>query len=593
MMIGRWLTNDYVGTHRMLIRLRLCLLLIILSLFARTTCAQPDLILHNGKIVTVDESFTTAQAIAVRGDRIQDVGDNDRIRRLAGPATVQIDLQGRTVIPGLCDSHVHAPAASMYEFDHPIPEMDTVADVLKYVASRAQLLPEGNWIIVRQVFITRLRDQRYPTRKELDAVAPKHPVMFSTGPDCVCNSLALTLSGIDRDFQITDGQSGQIERDPVTGELTGILRNASRFVKSKPNEKSPTLAERTQQLKQLFADYNAVGLTSIADRAASDDGIEAYSELRRAGSLTCRVFLSYNINGNASREDVEKAIKKAASHPLHEYNSQLWLRGIKVFLDGGMLTGSAFMRKPWGLSQIYSITDPEYRGIRFIDHERLVHLAERAMKHDLQFTAHAVGDGAVHALIDAYAEINKQFPVRRSRPCITHCNFMSLEAIRQMQDLGIVADLQPVWLWLDGATLNKHFGEDRLEYFQPYKTLFDHKVVVGGGSDHMQRIGSLRSVNPYNPFLGMWTVLSRQPRRSDQRLHPEQSITREQALRLYTINNAWLTFEEHQKGSLEPGKLADFVVLNADLLTCPVDEVKSMTVNQTYVGGRRVYPLTN
>ena len=210
-----------------------------LSLPAR---AQPDLIIHHGKI------------IAVRGDRIQAVGRDAEILRLASPNTVIVDLQGRSVIPGLCDSHVHAPAASLYEFDHPIAEMETVADVLKYVAARAELLPAGDWIVLRQVFITRLRDQRYPTRKELDQAAPHHPVMFSTGPDCVCNTQALERSGIDQNFQITDGQSGQIERDPVTGELTGILRNASRFVKSKPNEKLPTLAERTERLKRLLAD---------------------------------------------------------------------------------------------------------------------------------------------------------------------------------------------------------------------------------------------------------------------------------------------------------------------------------------------------
>ena len=528
---------------------------LILLLASTQVIAQPDAIYHHGKIVTVDPAFSIAQAIAVRGDRIQDVGRNDDILKLAGPKTILVDLHGDTVIPGLCDSHVHAPAASMYEFDHPVPEMDTVADVLKYVAARAELLSDGEWIVVRQVFITRLRDQRYPTRKEFDAVAPKNPVMFSTGPDCVCNSLALELSGIDKEFQITDGQAGKIERDPVTGELTGILRNASRFVKSKPNEKSPTVEERMQRLKQLFADYNSVGLTSVADRAAKDEGIEAYSELKRRGELNCRVFLSYSVEGGGRLEDALKGIEKAANHPAHEYNSMLWLRGIKVFLDGGMLTGSAYLKAPWGVSNIYSITDPEYRGIRFIEQENLVQMAKYALQRDLQFTAHSVGDGA----------------------------------IQQLQQLGIVADLQPVWRWLDGGPLRKQFGDERLAYFQPYKTLFDHNVVIGGGSDHMQKIGSLRSVNPYNPFLGMWTVLSRQPRRTDQPLHPEQALTREQMLRLYTINNAWLTFEERQKGSLERGKLADFVVLKSDLLTCSLEELRNMSVTETYVGGRRVF----
>ncbi len=569
-----------------------CWLIVVLIFGGAPAVAQlPDQIFHHGKIVTVDERFTIAEALAVRGDRIQAVGSNDDVLKLAGPKTKLIDLNGRTVIPGLIDSHVHAPGAAMYEFDHPIPEMDTVADVLQYIAGRAEVLEDGDWIVVSQVFVTRLRDQRYPNRRELDAAAPKNPVMFSTGPDCSLNSLALELSGIDKNFEITDGKAGKIEKDPTTGEPTGILRNASRFVKSKSTSKSATLDDRVQRLKELFADYNAVGLTSVADRAASDDSAKAYSQLKDQKELTCRVFLSYGVNGMGSREEVEKGIQKAADHPLHKYDPLLWLRGIKVFLDGGMLTGSAYLRQPWGVSDIYSITDPDYRGIRFIPQEDLVHMARYALERDLQFTAHSVGDGAVHALIDAYAEIDKTFPVRPCRPCITHCNFMSLEAVQQMQQLGVVADLQPVWLWLDGATLRKQFGDERLAYFQPYKTIFDHGVIVGGGSDHMQKIGSLRSVNPYNPFLGMWTVLTRQPRRTDQPLHIEQVLSREQALRLYTINNAWLTFEETQKGSLEHDKLADFVILKQDILTCPVDEVRNITVSATYLGGRCVHTV--
>ena len=571
---------------------RVCLALAVVLEGASCRAVElPDLIVHHGKLVTVDERFSIAEALAVKGDRIQAVGPNETILKLAGPQTKLVDLKGRTLIPGLCDSHVHAPGAAMYEFDHPIPEMDTVGDVLKYIAARAETLDDGDWIVVSQVFITRLRDQRYPNRRELDAAAPKNPVIFSTGPDCSCNSLALELSGIDRNFEITDGKAGKIEKDPTTGEPTGILRNASRFVKSKAKSKPVTLEDRTRRLKDLFADYNAVGLTSVADRAAGDDSINAYSRLKETGELTCRVFLSYGVNGMGSREDVERGIQKAADHPLHQYDNLLWLRGIKVFLDGGMLTGSAYLRQPWGVSDIYSITDPDYRGIRFIPQEELVHMARYTLKRDLQFTAHSVGDGAIHALIDAYAEINKELPVRPCRPCITHCNFMSLEAIQQMQQLGVVADLQPAWLWLDGATLRKQFGNERLTYFQPYKTLFEQGVVVGGGSDHMQKIGSLRSVNPYNPFLGMWTALTRMPRRTSEPLHLEQAISREQVLRLYTINNAWLTFEETQKGSLEPGKLADFVVLKQDLLTCPLDEVRNITVDETYLGGRRVHPV--
>lgn len=195
----------------------------------------------------------------------------------------------------------------------------------------------------------------------------------------------------------------------------------------------------------------------------------------------------------------------------------------------------------------------------------------------------------MQAMIDAYSEINNEFPVRAARPCITHANFIPPGGIEKIKALGIVLDLQPDWLWLDGATLVKQFGDRRMTLFQPYKSLFESGVPVGGGSDHMQKIGSLRSINPYNPFLGMWIALTRQPRWTDRPLHPEQRITREQAIRLYTINNAYLTFEEKEKGSLEAGKLADLVVLDRDILSCPVDEVRNIAVEQTYLGGKLVY----
>jgi predicted amidohydrolase YtcJ len=296
-----------------------------------------------------------------------------------------------------------------------------------------------------------------------------------------------------------------------------------------------------------------------------------------------------HVEANDPFDKIEARIHHAAQNPLHQPNDMLWLRGIKSYLDGGMLTGSAYMLQPWGVSKVYSITDPAYRGMRYIEPERLYQLARLALENGFQFTVHTVGDGAVEGILEAYERVNRDFPVHDLRPSITHANFMTADIIHKMKELGVVANLQPDWLYLDGATLRKQFGDARLAYFQPYKTLFEEGVIVGGGSDHMQKIGSLRSINQYNPFLGMWITLARQPRWTDQPLHPEQRITREQAIRLYTINNAYLTFEENQKGSLEKGKLADFIILDRDILTCPLDEVKDIQVAATYMGGKLIY----
>ena len=561
------------------------------ALSATTRGAEPpDLILHHGHIVTVDGNFSIQEAIAIQGEQITAVGSNDMILKLAGPETKRIDLAGQTVLPGLIDSHVHPTGAATYEFDHPIPAMESIADVLSYVQARAEVLEDGEWILTSQIFITRLRDQRFPNRRELDLVAPNNPVCFRTGPDAALNSLALQLNGIDKDFREPEGMTGKVERDPETGEPTGIIRSAGQFIKTKSSGRSPSREDRLNQLQELFADYNSVGITSISDRNASDGSLDLYAALLKDDKLTCRLFLYYGISGGASLEETEQRILKARNSEWHAYNNRLWLRGAKFFLDGGMLTGSAFMKKPWGVSEIYGISDPAYRGVRNVEPEKVYEVCKLALANEFQVTAHAVGDGAVETLVDTYARIDRDdFPVRDLRPCVTHCNFMSAEAIDTMARVGIVADLQPAWLWLDGRTLTRQFGEDRLQWFQPYRTLFEKQVMVGGGSDHMQRIGSLRSVNPYNPFLGMWITLTRQPRWTESALHPEQCITREQAIRLYTINNAWLTFEEQHKGSLEPGKLADLIVLDRDILTCPVDKVRDIQVRQTYLGGKVVF----
>jgi predicted amidohydrolase YtcJ len=546
-------------------------------------------IFHSGKIVTVDRQFRTVEAMAIRDGRIVAVGTNNDIVRLAGSSTERIDLGGRTVLPGLIDSHVHAPGASMYEFEHPVPDMESVEDVLAYFRARAEATPPGRWITLSQVFITRLREQRYPTRAELDRVSARHPIAFRTGPDASLNSMALSMSGIDARFEVPGGQPCRVERDR-SGQPTGILRNCGRYIKSGPGGPSPTTADRLARLRELLADYNSVGITSIVDANADNEGLELYQTLLGQNALTVRTFLAYGVDGQAPLDRIEAAIREAASHPLHQHSDMLWLRGIKAFMDGGMLTGSAYMRQPWGVSKIYAIDDPEYRGVRFIEPEKLYRIAKLALANDLQFTAHSQGDAAVDAMVDAYERINRDdFPVRDRRPSITHASFMSPEAIAKMKALGIVANLQPAWLYLDGKTLRQHFGVERLTYFHPYRTLFEQGVTVGGGSDHMQKVGSLRSINPYNPFLAMWTTLARLPRGSDEPLHAEQALTREQAIRLYTINNAFLTFQEAHKGSLEPGKLADFIVLDRDILSCPVEAVKDITVEATYLGGARVY----
>jgi predicted amidohydrolase YtcJ len=550
----------------------------------------PDLILHHAKIISVDDRFSIQEAMAIRDGRIIAIGPNDNILQSKSAQTRLIDLAGAAVLPGLMDSHTHPADASMTEFDHPIPDFESIPDVLDYIRTRAKVVPEGDWILLDQVFITRLREQRYPTREELDRAAPRHPVMYHTGPDASLNSLALSLSGIDRNFKVTDGGAGFAEKDPQTGEPTGILRNATRYVKVTPLMEEPSKADRLQRLATLLHDYNSVGLTSIADRDTFPNAIGLYAALRDRGDLTVRVSISHDISSLGPIENIQKKIRAVAEHPLFKQkDGPVRIIGIKTYLDGGMLTGSAYLREPWGVSKIYAITDPAYRGVLFIPKERLLPMVRTTIQSGLQFTAHSVGDGAVQTLLDTYEELSREMPIRETRPCVTHANFQSREIIDQAARLGVVMDLQPAWLYLDTRTLTAQFGYDRLRWFQPLHSLFAAGVIIGGGSDHMQKIGSLRATNPYNPFLGMWTAITRRSKWHEGQLHPEEALTREQAIRFYTRNNAYLLFCEDRLGSLEPGKQADFIILDRDILTCPEDEIREIQVRAAYLAGKPVF----
>ncbi len=300
---------------------------------------DPDLILHNGQIVTVDPDFTIVEALAASEGRIARLGTSADVLKLRGPRTEVIDLAGKMVLPGLIDSHVHPTDASVTEFDHEIPDLKTIADVLAYIRGRAKVVEPGKWIEVHQVFITRLAEQRYPTRAELDQAAPQHPVAFMTGPDASLNSLALERNGIDKNFQVVG--TGEVERDPASGEPTGVLHGCNRYIKTESSEKQPGEEQRLERLKQLFKDYNAVGITTIGDKAASASAVDRYRHLAATGQLTVRIAVSRLIETDGRLEAVQDAIRQVGGDPLVKGDSMLWIVGIKTFLDGGMLTGSA------------------------------------------------------------------------------------------------------------------------------------------------------------------------------------------------------------------------------------------------------------
>jgi predicted amidohydrolase YtcJ len=550
-----------------------------------------DLIVHHAKVITVDRDFSIAEAFAVKDGRILAVGDDEAIFRLAGPSTKVVDAEGRPVLPGLYDSHVHLLGAATSEMPAPLPKLDSLEEAFKHIREKAAATPEGQWIVLRYAFPTRLKEPRFPTRAELDAAAPRHPVLWHAGPAGMTNSKGLEVSGITK--ATPHPPAGQIVKDPATGEPTGMIRNAYGALKGVPASVSvQDPAAQAEAVRSLLARYNSLGLTSVADRNAGRETVDLLLRLQREGALTCRVNVARSFSSGGSREEVAKRFDAlpgpdGRGGPTGAGDDWVKIGPIKLFMDGGMLNGSAYMREPWPATPTYQVVEHDYKGLLFVQPEQLRMVLEEGAKRGWQMTAHTAGEGAMDVLLDAYEAVDRTYGIRGKRWCITHANFPSAKNLQRVRAMGVCADVQPAWLFKDGATLLKELGPERMKWFQPYASWLKH-TTIGGGSDHMIRLDDLDATNPWNPWLGIWAAVARKTERGPV-LNPEEKLSREEAIRLYTIHNAYLHHEEARKGSLEPGKLADFILVDRDPLSCPVDALPDTQVLGTFVAGRQVF----
>ena len=306
--------------------------------------------------------------------------------------------------------------------------------------------------------------------------------------------------------------------------------------------------------------------------------------------MTVRSYVTYLIRALGTPAEVREEIERI---PFITGFGDNWLRAgsLKTVIDGGILIGTAYLREPYGPhTQIYGFVDPDYRGVLSVPRENVFEMAKVANELGWQMTSHTTGGGATDLLLDAYEAADRAKPILGKRFTVTHGNFPNADAIARAKKLGVAFDVQPAWLYLDGPVIKDVFGPERMKHFQPLRALFDAGIVVGGGSDHMIRFDPRLATNPYHPFLGMWIAVTRKMVDGNV-LNPEQRISRMEALKMWTWNGAYLSFEEKEKGSIEPGKLADLVVVSKDFANCPEDEIKDIEALQTIVGGKVVYTL--
>ena len=564
----------------------MCVAALALAGAAAGRGAEADLILHNGKIVTVDAGFSVQQAVAIRGDRIAAVGSDQAILNAErGAHTKLIDLHGRMVLPGLFDSHVHPLGGALSEFRAPLPVLDSFAAVQSFIRQQAAKTPPGEWIVVPRTFPTRLRELRMPTREVLD-VDTAHPVMFDASYVVVVNSLGLKRSGITRDTP--NPARGEIVKD-AHGEPNGILKNAQSLLKGLKPEGQFTEREQLQALEEMLQRYVAAGLTSIGDGAVQENEIHLYRTLKAQNRLPLRVTMTWWHNAAKPIEELRKEIQSA---DVTTNSGDEWLRfgAFKINVDGGMTIGTAFQREPYGPfgAQLYGKTDPQDRGQLFESPEKLLAILRIARDAKWQLSAHCQGGGAIDGFLQALAALDREAPIAPTRSHLIHASFQSPAAIAEMKRMGVLADVQPAWLYLDSPALEKVFGSDGMRYFFPLRSYLDAGIGIAGGSDHMIGHDKNSATNPYNPFLGLWTAVTRLNTRNEV-VHAEERITRAEALRMYTTGAAYRHFAENSRGSIERGKLADLVVIDRDYLTCPEEEIRRIEPVAVMIGGRIVH----
>lgn len=551
------------------------------------TAADADLILHNGKILTVDAKFTIVEAVAVRGARIVRTGKSaDVLKAERGANTRVVDLGGKTMLPGLIDSHVHTLSAALSEFRDPMPRFKSVGDIQDYIRQRAKVVPKGQWILVPRTFATRLSEMRIPDKRDLDVVTD-HPVFLDSSYVSVLNTRGLEVCGITRNTP--DPPAGQIVKDK-NGEPNGILRNTPTLTTAANKAEVFTKEEKLKAMRAQLDRYRAAGLTAVGDRAVTAEDIDLYHDIEAAHQLPLRVVMTWRLNAAQPVEDAVSEIRSHGDWKTNASNSD-WLKfgAFKVTLDGGMIQGTAYQRMPYGPfgKQLYAQNDPDSRGALFIPPAKLYSILEAARDQGWQLTAHSQGGGAVDNLLDAFEKLNAKKPIAPTRSHVMHASFQNPEAIDRAAKMGVLADVQPAWLYYDGPALEQVFPSKPgpMRYFIPLKTYLDKGVKIAGGSDHMIGFDKNAAINPYNPFLGMWTAVTRKTRFNEV-VGPEERITREQALRMYTEWAAYLQFAEKDRGSIEAGKFADFVVLDRDYLTCPEDEIRKIEPVSVIIGGK-------
>jgi len=551
-------------------------------LMASDAPAQPaDVIITNARIYTVNPQQKWAESIAVRGVKIIAVGERKQVEALRGPATKVIDAQGRLLLPGFTDCHIHFMDGSLGLTRVDLNGATTVAEIQKRVKAYADThpaRPNDAWIQGMGWTYPTFGPSALPNKKTLDDIVPDRPVYLVAfdGHSSWANSKALAMAGIDRNTP--DPPNGKIVRDE-NGDATGALKEAAGdLVGSKAPV--PTRAERLDALRKGIHEANRVGLVRVHSAGQDFEYLDLYNELRNRGELTLRFYIAYFLDPPGLTPQSTALIENARK----QYNND-WIAGgvVKTMLDGVVEAHTAAMLAPY-------TDDPTQSGKLFWDPDKYKATVANLDARRLQIFTHAIGDKAVRLALDAYQNAAAVNHTKDARPRIEHIETISAADIDRFGKLGVVASMQPLHSYPDDDTLNiwsRNIGPERASRAWVWRSIQAKGGALAFGSDW--------PVVTLNPWPGVQTALTRQTSEGDPPggFIPQQRLSLEDTIRGYTLGAAFAGRREKTEGSLEPGKLADFILLDRDLFKIEPSEIGKTEVLITMVGGKIVYQSPN
>jgi len=519
-----------------------------------------NLVLMGGNVLTMNPSQPHAEAIAIKKDRIVKVGTNEEISRWIGKNTKVIELKERTVVPGFIDTHIHVVDFGRFLTWIDLSGVTSIEKMKRRIRKRAQETPEGKWILGHGWDQTIFIEKRYPSILDLDEASPDNPVVLYhlSGRMCVANSKALELAGVTKETSAPSG--GNIEKNAETGEPTGVLReNAMDLVwKIIPEPVEEEIMEAACLACEKIVE---AGVTSVHWMVSSSTEIQIIKRLRAENKLPLRVYIIASANILDHKTDYDSCTGFG--------DNLVRIGGVNIFADGFLAARTAALHEPYS-------DDHTTKGRLLYTQEEINALVVKAAKANFRLVIHAMGDRAIDTALTAFEKTLMEVPRKNHRYRIEHASVLNKELIQRIKKLEVVISMQPhsiisefsVWSAAD------RLGPTRARWLYPLRTLIKEGIRVSGGSDC--------PMEPISPFSGIQAAVARQ-------FFPQERITVDEALRMYTVNAAYASLEENTKGSIEEGKLADLTVISHDPRKTPPSKIEDIKVKMTIVGGKLVY----